>query len=73
MGDIVIPASLVVVLTPMISFLVIKLLASKDAQIASEREDKLAYRDLLFNSMKQANRATNAAERATDVLAREKS
>jgi hypothetical protein len=60
------------VISAVATFLVKKLLEAKDAQIESEREEKLAYRAALFSSIKTGSRATSAADKATAVLAKEK-
>lgn len=60
------------VISAIVGFIFKQLLKSKDDQIASEREDKIAYRNALLAQLKIAGKSANVADAATSALAREK-
>jgi hypothetical protein len=67
MSDIVISAPLLAILVPLLGYLMKRLLDSYTDRIKSEREDKLSYRNALFESMSLASRAATSAEKATSA------
>ena len=60
------------VISGVVGFIFRQLMKAKDDQIASEREDKLAYREMILRNLGTTNRAVTAAEKATTTLAKEK-